>query len=292
MPEIYPVNPFYPEETGAFRHELKLLCSAQDMRIVRSRLQNLLPYDSHAGENGQYAIRSLYFDDYDDSCLRENEAGVDNRRKYRIRLYNGSADRLQLEIKRKRHGMTQKLSCLLTREQCEALMRGRCPPFLEPLDPRLREEYWGVSAARPREEQKEAEAARLPSEEEREAARRQAPLRELCLMMKTRLMRPVVIVEYQRTAYTYPAGNVRITLDEHIGASSRISRFLDPSVSMTPLLPAGQHVLEVKYDEFLPDALARTLQLGRLRVTTFSKYALGRQRAPIPLTQWKAGNDR
>ena len=45
---------------------------------------------------------------------------MDNRRKYRIRLYNGSADRLQLEIKRKRHGMTQKLSCLLTREQCEA----------------------------------------------------------------------------------------------------------------------------------------------------------------------------
>ncbi len=125
------------------------------------RLQNLLPYDSHAGENGQYAIRSLYFDDYDDSCLRENEAGVDNRRKYRIRLYNGSADRLQLEIKRKRHGMTQKLSCLLTREQCEvSLMRGRCPPFLEPLDPRLRKEYWGVSAARPRKEQKEAEAAR------------------------------------------------------------------------------------------------------------------------------------
>lgn len=130
MPKIYSNNPFYPEETGAFRHELKLLCSAQDLAIVRARLKNLLPFDTHAGENGQYTIRSLYFDDYNDSCLRENEAGVDNRRKYRIRLYNGSPDRLQLEIKRKRHGMTQKLSCRLTREQCETLMRGRCPPYL------------------------------------------------------------------------------------------------------------------------------------------------------------------
>ncbi len=290
MPKIYSNNPFYPEETGAFRHELKLLCSAQDLAIVRARLKNLLPFDTYAGENGQYTIRSLYFDDYNNSCLRENEAGVDNRRKYRIRLYNGSPDRLQLEIKRKRHGMTQKLSCRLTREQCETLMRGRCPPYLPPLDPRLREEYWGVSDARPRAERREAEAALAPTEEEREAARKQAPLRELCLAMKTRLMRPVVIVEYQRTAYTYAPGNVRITLDENIGASARIDRFLDPEISLRPILPAGQHVLEVKYDEFLPDALARTLQLGRLRIATFSKYALCRQQAPIPLTQWKAGN--
>ena len=75
MPKIYSNNPFYPEETGAFRHELKLLCSAQDLAIVRARLKNLLPFDTHAGENGQYTIRSLYFDDYNDSCLRENEAG-------------------------------------------------------------------------------------------------------------------------------------------------------------------------------------------------------------------------
>ena len=38
MPKIYSNNPFYPEETGAFRHELILLCSAQDLAIVRARL--------------------------------------------------------------------------------------------------------------------------------------------------------------------------------------------------------------------------------------------------------------
>lgn len=96
-----------------------------------------------------------------------------------------------------------------------------------------------MSDARPRAERREAEAALAPTEEEREAARKQAPLRELCLAMKTRLMRPVVIVEYQRTAYTYAPGNVRITLDENIGASARIDRFLDPEISLRPILPAG-----------------------------------------------------
>ena len=45
---------------------------------------------------------------------------------------------------------------------------------------------------------------------------------------------------------------------------------------MTPVLPAGMHVLEVKYDEFLPDVIARQLEIGKLRKTAFSKYYLGR----------------
>ena len=42
------------------------------------------------------------------------------------------------------------------------------------------------------------------------------------------------------------------------------------------ILPAGQHILEVKYDEFLPDMIARELEIGRLQQTAFSKYYLGR----------------
>ena len=43
-----------------------------------------------------------------------------------------------------------------------------------------------------------------------------------------------------------------------------------------PVLPAGMHVLEVKYDEFLPDIIAKQLEVGMLRQTAFSKYYLGR----------------
>lgn len=52
--------------------------------------------------------------------------------------------------------------------------------------------------------------------------------------------------------------------------------FWNPRVPLTPVLPAGQHVLEVKYDEFLPDPVAQVLELGHLRRTAFSKYYLSR----------------
>jgi hypothetical protein len=75
----------------------------------------------------------------------------------------------------------------------------------------------------------------------------------------------------------HPSGNVRITFDRNIMASRCCGEFLEERVcGMTPVLPAGLHVLEVKYDEFLPDVIAQQLEIGKLRQTAFSKYYLGR----------------
>ena len=48
---------------------------------------------------------------------------------------------------------------------------------------------------------------------------------------------------------------------------------------MTPSLPPHTHVLEVKYDEFLPDYLVQVMDLGDLMQAPFSKYVYSR----IPL---------
>ncbi len=95
--------------------------------------------------------------------------------------------------------------------------------------------------------------------------------------MQTRHMRPKVIVEYERVPYVYPHGNVRITMDENISASNRTDRFLERQIPLRPILEAGQHILEVKYDEYLPDGIYRTIQSGNLRQTAFSKYYLCRR---------------
>ena len=87
MGEPKPVN---------FRHELKYLISSAEVTMLRTRLSGLISLDAHA-KNGHYTIRSLYFDDYDDRCLLENENGTDPREKFRIRIYNGSAERISLE---------------------------------------------------------------------------------------------------------------------------------------------------------------------------------------------------
>ena len=95
--------------------------------------------------------------------------------------------------------------------------------------------------------------------------------------MLTRRLRPVVIVEYDRIPYVYKNGNVRITLDTNIRSSSRVETFLDKTIPNRPVLPLGQQLLEVKYDEYLPDCIYRNLQLQSLRQSAFSKYYICRK---------------
>ena len=221
-----------------YRHELKYICTAAELAMIQGRIHHLIPLDSHAGENGMYQIRSLYFDDYYDRCYYENENGTDPREKFRIRIYNGKTDKISLELKKKERGKTLKLSCPLTEEQCRMLMRVKVLPDSD--------EYPPV-------------------------------LQKLLLQMKTAMLRPKIIVEYDRVPYVYKLGNVRITLDKNISSSSAIDTFLNPTIPKRPIMPAGQHVLEVKFDEFLPDYIYHTLQLRNLRQTAFSKFYLCRK---------------
>lgn len=226
------------EKQVKYRHELKYVCTAAQLALLQGRIRNLIPLDSHVGANGMYSIRSLYFDDYYNRCYYENENGTDPREKFRIRIYNGSKDKISLELKKKERGKTLKLSCKLTEEQCRTLMKGELLPDSKDYDP---------------------------------------VLQKLLLLMKTTLMKPKVIVEYDRVPYVYHLGNVRITLDKNISSSSRIEDFLEKEIPKRPIMPAGWHVLEVKFDEFLPDYIKSALQLDSLKQTAYSKFYLCRK---------------
>ena len=104
-------------------------------------------------------------------------------------------------------------------------------------------------------------------------------LAQFLLLMRTRRMQPKVIVAYDRIPYVDRRGNVRITFDRNIAASVDFSHFFEEEMQKIPLLPPGEHLLEVKYDEYLPAVLKQQLDLGKLRQETFSKYYLCRKRA-------------
>lgn len=220
------------------RHELKYLISGAELQMLRNRINNLIPLDKHVGETGAYTIRSLYFDDIYNSCYYENENGTDPREKFRIRIYNHSTDRITLECKRKERGKTLKTSCPLTIEQTRMLMAGQAIPDI---------------------------------------AHQPEVLRKLTLRMLMKRMRPVVIVEYERIPYVYKNGNVRITLDMNVSSSSNIACFLDEQIPKRPIMPMGQHLLEVKFDEYLPDFIHHNLNLHSLTQTAYSKYYLCRK---------------
>ena len=221
-----------------FRHELKYQVTAAQILMLKNRITHLIPMDSHVVKDGYYTIRSLYFDDQYNTCLQENENGTDPREKFRIRIYNASTEKISLECKRKERGKTHKVSCPLTVEQTKLLMEGKTIPDIGSQHPLLQ---------------------------------------KLTVQMLTRRLRPVVIVEYDRIPYVYKNGNVRITLDTNIRSSSRVETFLDKTIPNRPVLPLGQQLLEVKYDEYLPDFIYRSLQLHSLRQTAFSKYYICRK---------------
>lgn len=219
-----------------YRVENKYLVSDTEIAVLEARLKTVMEPDAHQ-EGSCYEIRSLYFDDLQDNGMAENDAGLDCRKKYRIRIYDPAADVIHLEIKEKTSGLTKKTSCSLTREESQQILEGTIPFQFDS----------------------------------------RAPLNKLLLQMRCSKMEPKAIITYERTAYVHPTGNVRITFDRNILASKYCEEFFEEQVSgLTPVLPARMHVLEVKYDELLPDHIAQQLQIGTLRQTAFSKYYLGR----------------
>jgi len=169
--------------------------------------------------------------------MLENEAGVDMRKKFRLRLYNGSTDKINLEIKEKQCGFTGKSVCEVSLNECENLIKHLPPKMYD--------------------------------------ARK--PLNLLRINMISACFFPRLIVEYERKAFVHNVGNVRITFDKDIKASKCYTDFTEPEVrGLFPVLPQGLHVLEIKYDQLLPEHIAQLLEIGNLRQTSFSKYYLGR----------------
>lgn len=233
-------------QTGGihYRHELKFLCTQLQMELLEDQLGCLMEKDRHVGGSGFYTVRSLYFDDYGNGAMKQKEDGLDERKKYRVRSYlRGGDEAFHLEIKHRVGDRIWKESCMLTREEVSLVLNG---VFLE---------YGKNGTGSPVQE-----SVRNRFETARE----------------TLLLKPAVIVEYDRIPYVYPEGNVRITLDRNICGSPETRKFMEKELTAVPVLERGRHLLEVKYDEYLPDVLRMALQVVSLDRVSFSKYYLCR----------------
>lgn len=226
------------DNTVKYRHEFKYPISVFELNTIKYRLDCSLKKDRHTGDSGMYNISSLYFDDYYDSYFNDNEVGSDPREKFRIRIYNHDVSRISLECKRKERGKTLKKSCLITNTQVESILNNE-RLVLSSQDNYLLHKF----------------------EEKR---------------LTTGLI-PKVIVEYDRIPYVCESGNVRITLDMNLTSSRDTLGFLGNHDFNRPVMPAGQHLLEVKYDEYLPDFIYKLLNLDSLTQMAYSKYYLCRK---------------
>ncbi|MCR4788264.1 MAG: polyphosphate polymerase domain-containing protein [Lachnospiraceae bacterium] len=227
-----------------YRIENKYIVYEDDIAFIKSRLAGLMQPDAHNME-GTYLVRSLYFDDMDDSAYFQNEAGVDNRSKIRLRSYDNDDSYMILEEKIKKSGFTKKDSTKIDRETAENLVK-------------CRDLYASLRAS-----------VAIKNKED-------FLFKKLYCNMNTMLVHPTVIVEYERYAFIERAGNVRITFDMNIGAGGRTDRFFEENILAIPVMEQGAHIMEIKYDELLPDHIKKAIDLGRLKKLSFSKYYYAR----------------
>ena len=219
----------------AYRHELKYIISQPDWALLRTRMLGVLPRDKNAGANGEYWIRSLYFDDYWNTAYEEKEMGVLLRHKYRVRVYNSSDQTIMLERKSKFDKYIRKESAPMTRKETEALLDGEYG-FLKKSEHNL--------------------------------------MREFYYECTSRLMRPRVMVDYDREPYVMESGDVRLTFDKHVRAGFGTFDLFDKALPAMNVLRADQLIMEVKFTAFLPAIVRRLLPPRSSIMTAASKYVL------------------
>lgn len=219
------------------RHEIKHSINRIDAAELSHRLGKLFAHDENADSHGVYRVSSLYFDTPYDKALRQKVDGVNRREKFRIRHYNGDLSFIRLEKKIKIGSLCGKYSARVSAEEVEKILRGEYAFLLERKEPLLTEFYSKLTG---------------------------------------QLLRPKTVVTYDREAFLYEPGNVRITIDSNVRTALSTTDFLDPEIFHTDV-SEGLPVLEVKYDEFLPEIVRMAVRLPNRRAAAYSKYAVCRK---------------
>ncbi len=94
-------------------------------------------------------------------------------------------------------------------------------------------------------------------------------LNEFIIKMKIENLRPVICIEYDRIPYIYKSGNVRITFDYNIRYTKSCKNLFESEKRVYYL---KEKILEIKYNELLPDFIKYRLELNHLEQISYSKF--------------------
>ena len=220
-----------------YRHELKFKISNSAAEVLKQKLSLILGKDKNAYyEDGSYLIKSLYFDDRDSSSYYEKMDGVLYRKKYRIRMYNDVDTFIRLEKKMKHNNYTAKEQMLISKDIYSKILNGKIDEIENP----------------------------------------DGLLLEFITNYKNKGLVPSIVVEYHRTAFTYPISDVRITFDSNIQSSLYNYDLFNTSYPRYIVDEPGKQVLEVKFNEILPLHIANILNDIPACREAVSKFAICR----------------
>jgi SPX domain protein involved in polyphosphate accumulation len=161
--------------------------------------------------------------------------GLQDREKYRIRFYNFNKDYIALEKKVKNDELSYKKTAVINEKLCEDIINKNVFGLLDMNNQLLREFYTEV---------------------------------------RLRNMQPRILVDYYRTAFEFPAGDTRITIDENLKTALWNTSLFDEYIPLIPALNNGEAILEVKYNKVIPLHVIKILDCIDKERCAISKYAL------------------
>jgi len=226
-----------------YRHELKFILSEVEAELLKQKLMLLMDVDQNSvNDDNTYFIRSLYFDDNYDTAYYEKVDGVEKREKYRIRIYNLDSSFIRLERKEKNRDLTHKKQQKITKKQCMNFIEG--------------------------------DFSEMELEEN-------SLLSEFVMKQKLHQIKPSVIVDYKRLAFTYPVEDVRVTFDSDIRSGKFNYDLFSQDVLTFDVLEPNQVVLEVKFNNAIPNHIAEVIRTVPSVRQAVSKFALCREKKEV-----------
>jgi hypothetical protein len=221
-----------------YRHEDKYIISKAEYVYLSQLLPVVMKQDAYVRGNG-YRIRSLYFDTIDCNDYLEHLIGVSNRKKIRLRIYDLNDVAVKLEIKNKEDTYTVKETAEINREEAVKLLSGNLDFLI---------------------------------------SKNNTTMHKVWMYMKMDRYYPQFLVDYNRKAYIYQVGDVRITFDTHIMVSKDCNLFNEKS-ELISVLQDGMVLMEVKYNKNLPYEISNMLASAMItQQISFSKYCMGQER--------------
>jgi SPX domain protein involved in polyphosphate accumulation len=218
-----------------YRNEIKFIISKTMAEVLKQRLSLIMSVDNNSyNSDNSYLIRSLYFDNENSDAYYEKMDGVEYRKKYRIRIYNFDDKFIRLECKYKHNNMTSKDQILIDKELCIKIIDGK----IDEID-----------------------------------LTKDNLLRQFALDYRLNRLEPSIIVDYNRVAFTYHVSDVRITFDSQIKSGIYNYNLFDKNATTYRVIDDNQMVLEVKFNEILPESIALILQTVPTFRQAFSKFA-------------------
>ena len=223
----------------SLRHEIKLLLSYAEYVSMSNIIKQIIDRDKYSLENGDYFIRSLYLDDINSTAYETKISGVDNRKKYRIRCYNGSNSVIKFECKSKYNNRIHKVSFPITYEQYNLFMNSEFD-FLKTINHPLAKEVYALTAY----------AGLSPS----------------------------TVVDYDREAYVHPLSNTRLTFDKNLRAGISSFDIFDEELVTLPIFDNNSVIFEIKYDKYIPAHIVDVISIVRGLKSSLSKFCMCKEK--------------